>query len=425
MAGGGRSPSHPAREGGQDKNAHCSPAAKSQLSRQSSDTLDHHEPSHVWSRILSWSDLPAIVSMRAASSEWKQCAEIDLIPRAVRRILGAATVNLKRVAMPEATWLEFLRAATSFRLCPGDLTHGAAPAERQRVLNCVQAIDHARHTFDRLGRDFQQEHLIKDPYANVTVLCDLWVPAHIVRDKDLIWEIHVGNNTNGNVLVGIMSDRDICCDELREQLAPLEAPLLRQHHQSALKQSESAGHTLMPRADSSILRAVASQGPRKRARLHRDDPAHTHPYCEETFSKPLTFSMCANTGELYYVGRQITATARGVDDSRSRILGSSAALDSRKDGRSPLSIFVHMHSRDQECRFAFFVQRGGNLEPSQAVFPHFSTPMSSTERFSFGVEFCTQAHDRADWVEMRGPRASLPQKSTTKVQPLSASCLYS
>lgn len=203
----------------------------------------------------------------------------------------------------------------------------------------------------RVALDRCPEASAQDRFGNVTLLNRLRIDPSKLTGQ-LYFEFFVGSNTSGNVLVGLMRDR----------------------------------------------------APEQMCRRQRLPNTSSVP----EIRRPLTFAVCANTGEIFVEGKQFTTTRKGA-----------AAIDApvTDNHRSPLvvGIQVNRHSKNQ-VRLAFFVQRvrnEGEIVDShpckcEMIVPVVVTAFRQNECLRFGVEMCVQLCDRSDWVTVRGPRPGPP-----------------
>lgn len=443
---------------------------------------------HLWGHVAQWWVLDDISNLKGASKEWLEVAEASLLPWHIREVYGDVAVDVKLCG--SHTWMRYARELSSFSV-PSTI-HGN-PVTKKRI-SCGEVLDGARASFRHRGQDFDKEVLEQDRYCNLTVLGSPKVPVAVASQRTIYWEVHIGSNVNGNVLVGFTSNlkpssedtnteyntqRDECADPRDEdeseeaQRTPGRKWKGRKEEPSSLRQrqrcenncqtdnpsSTHRGYSSNSRADDwdggenkdnpkshwpenqsedqSISRPLTRAGVLVLHDSCRKVSSPRHSQADDMHSnllRPLSFAVCANTGELYVEGRQITTTQKGSMDE---VKGAAP--------RAPLVVGVMVQYAKSMglCRVAFFVQRlqkvkkivgeepgdrtAGTDEPPieetkcEMVVPHLFMPLGNTDGVRFGVEMCLQPGDRGDWVEVLGFREKPPCPTSLHVAALTDS----
>lgn len=340
-------------------------------------------PAHVWARAAEWCSLREVLLLAACSQQWLAICEGQLIPQSLRQRFGARAVStISASSKRHRSWARLAGDALCFDT---PAARNGRPRAVHR-LHCGDLLARARQAFWADGVDFDDE-LAQDRFCNVTVLNNLRIDPNSLTDE-LYFEFFVGLNSNGNLLVGLMTEK---LPEAKENLPGVP---------------EGSGVVgAQPGAMEVDAACDRSSAPALR--------------------RPLTFAVCANTGELYVEGKRFTTTRKGA------LAVERPALD---DHPSPLVVGVQIsrHSAHRCVRVAFFVQRvhdragalaqpspigadaGGSEEVTPGVacemtMPRIVTAVRSDECLRLGVEMCTQFSDHGDWVVARGPRPTPPR----------------
>jgi len=485
----------------------------------------------IWELAAQFCGLGELLSVATCCTEWHAMVEQRLLADCVVRQFGVAAANLKGVTQHNeavtgmgggggmsasssssslsslattasaswslsssslsTSWASYTRHMLSFSVpSPGDggcdEERGKASThdQRHRVL-CSDVVDGTVAAYKRLGLDFEQEYA-RDSYINLTVLSSMCLPVFAVT-QPLYWEVLVGANGNGNVLVGLMSESYYDHSQTNAAANGYDYPPAAScaADSTTLATTAQVGAGLPAGSATAVTTAVATavstaaaathpaidsdtdtgtdtdavtdgtadiesedeahdqgqgrgqgqgqgQGPGRRThRRHARtggpasaDPSSSPPTpaarpgvaaagpasADPTITalrRPLTFAVCANTGELYVEGRQITTTSKGVVDSGNGNSGTGGSA------RAPLVVGIQVYhdAVSGYCRIAFFIQRfdaNGNRTSSEMVVPHLYTPLTWGDNIRFGVEMCVQSADRGDWVQARGFRPSPP-----------------
>lgn len=394
-----------------------------------------HTPAHVWSHAAAWCGIEELLVLGQCSRRWREVVEANLLPKAVRRDCGASVFELKGSTFPNVSWSNFSRSLFSLALP----TTGGRGARRTSRVACHQLLQAATETLAEDGQALTQI-LQHDACGNLTILSPLRVPVQSIECHALYWEVLIGSNANGNVLVGVMSDYG----GIRHPTTQSNPP---SNHTSAAAAPSSAlcsprhptSHALLALRSLCICTdhttcLTPSPPPKSEARRVALGP-------KGILGRPLTFAVCANTGEVYVEGRQITTTSRGKMDTQHRLRqpaeggGMGGEKSSQQEGaggtantRTPVAVGVLMYREGDRCRFAFTLQHKDSDSPAvEMVLPHLYTPLAWDETMSFGVEMCVQPNDQEDWVQVVGPRVPelLPCHFTCQLTELNPSFLFS
>lgn len=137
-------------------------------------------------------------------------------------------------------------------------------------------------------------------------------------------------------------------------------------------------------------------------------------------TRPLTYAVCANTGELFVEGQQITTTERGLQETE--LVYDVALSQRRASQRAPVVVGIFMQVEDHNVSFSFSIDReageaGARVEK---VFPDIFAHADNDVIITFGVEMCLQPCDHTDWVEARGVQVLDSARTLKIVEPTSA-----
>jgi len=370
-------------------------------------------PSHVWSLAAEWCGFEVLLRLGQCSREWRHVSESRLLPEAIRRDCGSSVAELKANTYPFQTWGDF--ALSLFSLTLPTTTNSQAVVRRNRV-SCRQVVDAATRALLAEGKDLSQV-LHHDSCGNLTVLSPLRIPVQILQHENVYWEVHVGANANGNVLVGVMSDYG----GIRRPSQVVDDPPLDARGCTPVSTPACRERASGNNQERLVLRSLCiepSPCPARTSLQTGPDPRcwRSALNTRDMLGQPLTFAVCANTGEVYVEGRQVTTTPRGREPAN---LSKSSA--------GGVVVGVLMYQQGHCCRFAFTIQSKDKTEPVvEMVLPHLHTPLAWDETVAFGVEFCVQSQDQDDWVEVIGPRPPrTPSKTACQFVELNQSSFFS